>query len=195
MAVINSLVEGNMDEAAAIRIIEAAGHTHGTCFGKKGCGYIEKKIQQFNLTAHHIHYLALVDFMDTKLDCPAEVISNWLPYQHSKMVFRVVVRELESWLLADRSNLAKFLKINIAMLPLDPEQISDPKLSLVNLARKSKSARIRDALVPSTGSTAQEGKLYASEMKTFITEIWDIESARKTAQSLDKALISLERLS
>lgn len=184
-----------MDEAVAIRIIEAAGHTHGTCFGKKGCGYIEKKIQQFNSTAHHINYLALVDFMDTKLNCPPEVISNWLPHQRPKMLFRVVVREIESWLLADRSNLAKFLKINVAMLPLDPEQISDPKLSLVNLARKSKSARIREALVPTAGSTAHEGKLYSSEMKTFITELWDIESARKTARSLDKALISLERLS
>ncbi len=85
MAVVNSLVEGDMDEAAAIRIIEAAGHTHGTCFGKKGCGYIEKKIQKFNLTAHHIHYLALVDFMDTKLSCPPEVISRWLPY-HPRQV-------------------------------------------------------------------------------------------------------------
>ena len=184
-----------MDEAAAIRIIEATGHTHGTCFGKKGCSYIEKNIHKFNLTAHDIHYMALVDFMDTKLSCPPEVISNWLPYKRSKMLFRVVVRELESWLLADRSNLAKFLKINIAMLPFNPEQIADPKLSLVNLARKSKSARIREALVPIIGSTAQVGKLYVSEMKIFINELWDIESARKTARSLDKALISLERLS
>ena len=81
------------------------------------------------------------------------------------------------------------------MMPLDPEQIYDPKLSLVNLARKSKSARIRDALAPTIGSTAKEGKLYTSEMKTFIAELWDIESARKTSRSLDKALISLEKLS
>lgn len=200
MAVINSLVEGDMDEAAAIRIIEAAGHTHGTCFGKRGCGYIAKKIKNFNLTAQDIHYLTLVDFMDaqqmdTQLECPPEVISIWLPHRRPKMLFRIVVRELESWLLADRNNLAKFLKINVALLPLDPENITDPKRSLVNLARKSKSPRIREALVPQAQSTAQVGKLYVSEMKIFISEYWNIESARENAPSLDKAMRSLQGLS
>lgn len=199
MTVINSLVEGDMDEAAAIRIIEAAGHTHGTCFGKRGCSYIAKKIKNFNLTAQDIHYLTLVDFMDAQqmdaqLGCPPELISTWLPYRLPKMLFRIVVRELESWLLADRNNLAKFLKINIALLPFAPEGINDPKRSLVNLARKSKSVRVRDALVPNAGSTAQVGKLYVSEMKIFISEYWDIESARENAQSLDKAMRSLESL-
>jgi hypothetical protein len=35
MAVINSLVEGPVDEAAAARIIRAAGHISGVVYGRK----------------------------------------------------------------------------------------------------------------------------------------------------------------
>jgi len=73
MAIFHPLVEGNLDEAVVIRIIEATGHIPGACYGKKGSGYIRNKIQSFNQTARSIYYLALIDFMDTRLSCPPEV--------------------------------------------------------------------------------------------------------------------------
>ncbi len=194
MAIVHSLVEGDLDEAVAIRIIQDAGHTHGVCYGKAGFGYIQKKIQGFNQAVHTIPYLALVDFMDTKLTCPAEVIIQWLPHRRPNMLFRVVVQELESWLLADRTNLAKFLHISTNLLPQAPEQIPDPKLALINLARRSRNARIKSDLIPVAKSTAQVGRLYTSEMKKFINDIWDVQAARETAPSLDKCLLRLEAL-
>ena len=183
-----------MDEAVAIRVVEAAGHFHGTCFGKKGWPYIQKKIQNYNQTARHINYLTLVDFMDTRLACPAEIVATWLPHRKSRTLFRVVVRELESWLLADRSNIAKFLSISIDKIPVEPEHIPDPKLELINLARKSRNPRVRSALVPDTGSTAQVGKLYTSEMIRFIKGQWDIDVARTRAPSLDRCIRRLEAI-
>jgi hypothetical protein len=194
MSIINLLVEGDLDEAAAVRLVETVGHTPGVCYGKKGLSYITTKIQGFNNSVYQVPCLALVDFMDTNLDCPPEVITQLLPIRNPNMLLRVVVRELESWLLADRNNIARFLQINIDQVPIAPEQIHDPKQTLVNLARRSRSSKLRSALVPNQGSTAQVGKLYASEMKRFISELWNIESARTNADSLDRCLSSLESL-
>jgi hypothetical protein len=192
--VINILVEGVIDEAVANRLLDATEHTPGVCYGKQGCGYIKKKIQGFNRAAKNIYILALLDFMDTKLSCPPEVISKWAPHLEPKMIFRIVVRELESWLLADRHNLSNFLKVNVSLVPLDPESITDPKRALINLARHSKSARIRSAFVPEANSTAQVGKLYTSEIISFIEKSWDVQAARHLAPSLDRCLKRLEEL-
>lgn len=194
MSVINPLVEGEMDEAAAFKLIEAAGHTPGVCYGKKGCGYIKTKVQGFNRSARTTCYLTLVDLMDTGLSCPPEVLAGWVPHLNRNMLFRVVVRELESWLLADRQNIANFLSVSPIQIPEHPEDIRDPKRELVNIARRSRNARIRRFLVPDSGSTAQVGKLYVSEMNTFINSQWDPQIARRIAPSLDSCLRKLEGL-
>ena len=74
MAVINYLVEGDVDEVVALRIIQESGHEAGVGFGKRGYGYIKKRIQDFNRSSQGMCYLALADFMDTKCLCPAEAI-------------------------------------------------------------------------------------------------------------------------
>ena len=192
MAIINTLVEGDLDEAAALRLVRATHHTPGVCFGKRGCGYIRNKIQGFNQASRSIHCLTLVDFMDTRLACPPEVVAEWLPHRQTRMLFRVVVPELESWLIADRRNLADFLRVDLALVPGTPELLLDPKRELVNIARRSRRKTIRSALVPDIGSTAQVGKLYVSEMKRFIETEWDIQSARASAPSLHRCLSALE---
>src|SRR5215213_963091 len=197
MAIIHALVEGNLDEAVAFKMIRATGHIPGICYGRKGFGYIKNKVRSFNQSARSMYYLTLVDFMDTQvidpdLSCPPEVVTRWVPHRNPKMMFRVVVREIESWLLADRDNLAQFLKVNADRIPANPEQVPDPKLKLINLARRSISSRVRSALVPEVGSTAQVGRLYDSEMKIFINKLWDINAARNRAASLDKCLRTLE---
>ena len=191
---INALVEGIMDEAAAQRIIAATGHKFGICYGKRGCAYIRKRVSGFNAAATAVPYLTLVDHMDTELSCPPEVVSRWVPHRRPLMLLRVVVRELESWLLADRQNLAEFLKVSLARIPRHPEGIEDPKRTLINAARRSRSPRMRDALVPKEGSTAQVGPLYASEMIRFIHQHWNIDAARGQSPSMDRCLRRLQEL-
>jgi len=194
MSVINPLVEGEMDEAAAFKLINAAGHTPGVCYGKKGCGYIRSKIQGFNRSARSTCYLTLVDLMDTEFSCPPEVLAGWVPHLAPNMLFRVVVRELESWLLADRQNIADFLSVSPIRIPENPEEVQDPKQSLVNIARRSRNSRVRRSLVPDSGSTAQVGKLYVSEMNAFISTRWDVAEARMSAPSLDRCMSKLESI-
>lgn len=194
MAVINTLVEGDLDEAAAVKLVTDTHHVPGICYGKRGWGYIRNKIQGFNQATRALHCLTLVDFMDTRLPCPPEVVAQWLPHRQPRMLFRVVVRELESWLIADRSNLADFLRVDVALVPSAPEQLVDPKRELINIARHSRHRQTRSAIVPEFGSTAQVGKLYVSEMKRFIETRWDIQIARTNAPSLNQCLLALEAL-
>lgn len=194
MAVINTLVEGVLDEAAASKVLITTNHVPGVCYGKRGSGYIRAKIRGFNDAARDLKYLTLVDFMDTGLNCVPDVIAQWVPHRRPEMMLRVVVPELESWLLADRANLAEFLRIETSLITQNPEQLDDPKRELVNLARHSRRSSIRSALVPEDGSTAQVGKLYVSEMTRFINEAWDVTEARTRAPSLDRCLAVLEGL-
>ena len=104
-----------------------------------------KENTKFQSNCSFNYYLTLVDFMDTGHSCPPDVVAQWLPRAEPGMLFRVVVRELESWLLADRENFADFLGISITKPPDQPEQINDPKQQLVNLARCSRKSQIRSA--------------------------------------------------
>lgn len=194
MAVINFIVEGEIDEAVAFKIASQLGHQIGNTYGKKGHGYIKVKIKDFNKSANTICYLALVDFMDTKCKCPSDVISNWLPSKNELMFFRVVVREIESWVMADRKNIAKFLKVPIEKIPIFPEAEIDPKQKLVNIARGSHSHSVISSLVPEQNSTALVGNLYNSEIKRFVLNFWDINLARLNSPSLDRCLKRLEEI-
>ncbi len=54
------------------------------------------------------------------------------------MCFRVAVREVEAWLLADREQIARFLSIARSRVPQSPETLDNPKQRLVELARHSR---------------------------------------------------------
>lgn len=148
----------------------------------------------FNEAAPFAPCLALVDFMDTRTTCPPSVVSQWIPNRNDNLIFRVVVRELESWLLADRQRIARFLRVPVARVPAAPEEEGDPKRTLVNLARGSRSRRIREALVPAQGASSTVGGDYNPLMEQFIRSEWSPAAARTAAPSLDKCMTRLAEL-
>ena len=194
MDILNLLVEGNLDETVGRRIAEYAGFTVSVVYGKKGNPYVKNKISGFNKSTTHVPMLALADLMDTGIECPPGVVESWLPRRSENLLLRIAVREMESWLLADRHHLAGFLKIPVSRVPDDPETLYDPKQSLINLARKSRSASVRKLLVPNQGSTATEGRAYTSEMQRFVRDHWNIEDASLKAPSLESCLKALRSL-
>lgn len=191
---VSALVEGSLDEIVATHLIRASGHEINARYGKRGVGYIKSRINGFNSAAAGCHILALVDFMDTKLRCPPEVVRTWLPYRHQNMLFRVVVNEIESWLLADSVNIARYLGVARRKVPNNPEGLADPKQTLINLARDSRYIKIREAIVPREGASATEGSAYTSELGRFVFGSWDIQAARQISPSLDSCLRQLESL-
>lgn len=188
------LVEGRLDEAMGRRLAAECGLVVERVYGKQGWRAVRDKIKAFNKAAKFAPCFALVDFMDTQIECPPGIVTTWTPDRHANMVFRVVVRELESWILADREAAAKFLHVPINRLPQLPEMDPDPKHLLIGIARRSRSARVKTALVPRQGASATVGPEYNPFMEHFILDEWRPAVARAIAPSLDKCLTRLEEL-
>jgi len=192
MPIVCILVEGTLDEAVAQKIIKTAGGKPGTVFPKKGFDYIAPRIQDFNQTAQGIPILTLVDLMDTDFDCPVEAIHDWLPHRHHQMLLRFVVKEIESWILADRTRIARMFGIRKAKVPHHPEDLTDPKDALVDLARSSPYDGLRNAVVPEDPTVKAQGTGYNSRLERFVREEWQPEEAQKNAPSLHRCLRAVE---
>jgi len=190
----NLLVEGHVDEAVARRLLRHCGHDAGVTYGGKGWKYVEQKVAAFDRSCSGQGLFTLVDFMDTGKRCPTEVLRHWLPQRAATHVFRVVVREIESWILADRPAIARLLSLPLAKIPLAPEELDDPKQTLIQLARGSRLKTIRETLVPIAGYAASEGPLYAAEIARFVGEKWNPDTARRQSASLDKCILRLNQL-
>jgi hypothetical protein len=187
------LVEGLLDEAVGRSLIHHTGGRVDAAFGKRGWTWIRENIDGFNGMAEEIPHLVIVDLMDTNFDCPVPVRDDWIPDPSDKLLFRLAVREVESWLLADRANIARFLGRPKREIPQSPEQIEDPKRRLINLARDSRYEQITRKLVPSD-PTATEGRAYTSEMRKFVRKRWDPQVAAESAPSLRRCISALREL-
>jgi uncharacterized protein DUF4276 len=158
-----------------------------------GYGDLKKNIRSYHNMAHN----GLPSLVITDLDrneCAPALISEWLGIEpHCNFLFRVAVREIEAWLLADRKGIAKFLGIRMSKIPNSPEELDDPKQVLINLARSGKK-RINDALVPAQNSTAQIGVEYNIELTRFIRSSWNINKAKEQSNSLNRTIERIKQL-
>jgi hypothetical protein len=76
----------------------------------------------------------------------------------------------------------------------DPDQVSNPKTELVNLARKSRKKAIRDDMVPMPNSTAVVGPAYGTRIIEFATLIWNPTEGAEASRSLKRCIAALQRL-
>jgi hypothetical protein len=179
---VNLVVEDPLSEAVVRRVLRQAGvkYAVGSCYRPGGFGYIKKKIGAFNRAARHRPFFVLTDF--DKTDCAPALIRAWLEEDpHPNPLFRVAVREVESWLVADA---AGFLGIGVRNVPGNPDEIADPKRKLIDLARTSRRREPRDSSVPRRGGTAQVGPDYNGCMTAFAAKSWNLTEAAKRSCSL-----------
>ena len=159
----------------------------------RGSGNLRKKIRAFQKMA----YDCLPSIVLTDLDrgnCASELIHDWLGVEpHNKLLFRVAVREIEAWLLADRKGIAEFMGVKINKITYYPEQLDDPKQEFIKLARSGKKL-IKEELIPSQGSTAQIGVGYNPTLTKFIHSFWNTDRAREHSRSLCLTIKRIERL-
>lgn len=186
-------VEGDSDEGAVRSILREFGLSVRLTQGKSGKDGLLKKLPAYNKSAKHIPWFVLVD-MDSADSCVVEKVNAWLRDPSDLMVFRVAVAELEAWLLADREAIADFLGVSKAKIPRNPDQISDPKQVIVNLARTSRRRDIREGLVPRPKSGIAVGPTYASDVRYFGDELWRPRIAALESPSLNRCLRRVEEL-
>src|SRR2546426_1547856 len=169
--VISAAVEGIVDEAVVRKLIAHADATPGDVYGKQGKSFLRQKIAGYNNAAQRMPWIILVD-LDSDDDCAPPLRNAWLPQPAPYLCFRVAIREVEAWLLADAERLAGFLTVALSRLPPDPERLDDPKTTMVSLARASRRRDIREDMVPRPESARGAGPAYASRLSEFVSSCW-----------------------
>lgn len=189
---VDLIAEGLLDEQVLRQLLkQVAPHLEArNCYGKQGRRWIDAHLGQYNSAAHSWPYVALADLEhDT---CPPELLQRWFPEgRHPNLQARIAVRMVEAWLLADREAFAKFLNIPVHHIPLQPENDPNPKQTLVNLARHSRSKTIREEIAPAPNSSGRVGKNYRGQLENFVLEHWQAERAQVNAPSLERAIQAL----
>lgn len=191
---LNLATEDRLSEVTLRRILAGFGDrfTVANAYSRGGFGYLKNRIRGFNDASAITPFLMLTD-LDTSTCAPA-LISSWLPCaKHPNFLFRVAVREVESWLLADGSGIAKFLGVAETVIPKRPDDLPDPKRELIAIAKRSRKRDVRESIVPSIGTSAQQGPDYNGVLGQFVSHQWDPELARQRSLSLDRTIECLAR--
>jgi hypothetical protein len=187
--------EDAISEAIAEKLVAQYSHfSIHQKLGKKGNGYLKASLSNFFEMAKQHPVFMLVD-LDLSA-CAPKLIEQWQERTNKpkpvNMLLRIVVREIESWLMADYENFNRFL-CN-AKIPRDVEALQNPKQTLLNLAKKSPTT-IKKALLPAKNNLAIQGLEYNSCLCGFVRETWNPETARANSDSLNRACERLIELS
>lgn len=190
---ISCVVEGILDEAVLARLIAEAGAVPGPVYGGRGKSPIRRGLAGFNQAALRSPWVVLVD-LNQSWECAPLLKNDWLPHVAPFMCFRVAVREIEAWLLADGEGLAKFLSVPKSRFPASPETLADPKQALLNLAGQSRRSAVRRDVVPRPGSGRQVGALYNALLTEFASNSWQPNVAVHRSDSLRRCIKCLGSL-
>ena len=194
--VASGAVEGLLDEVVLYRLAEHAGISLGAVFGGNGKTHLRDSIAGYNQAARFSPWIVLVDLDHD--ECAPSLCARWLPTPAEHMCLRVAVREIESWLLADRTGIAAFLGVPASRVPSVVDDLDDPKQTLVDLARRSRRRAIREDMAPRHGSGLSIGPAYTSRMMEFVgvegPNRWRPDVAAQTSPSLSRCMKALEQL-
>jgi hypothetical protein len=191
--VVSGAVEGLVDEAVFRRLIAHAGARSGRVYVTDGKGPLLKRLDGYNRAARHNPWLVLVD-LDQDESCAPPFREACLPAPTPRMCFRVVVRAVEAWLMADRDGLARFLSLSAVRIPADPDTLIEPKRTMVNLARHSRRREIREDMVPRLASGRAVGPAYPSRLIEFASSHWRLQVAVQASDSLRRCERRLREL-
>lgn len=185
--------EGLIDTAVVRRICQEIGLEIAAVYGESGKDRLDGALAGYNAAARHATWLVLRD-LDTDADCAQSLREQLLAAPAPGMVFRIAVREIEAWLIADQHSFARYFSVPPVRIPNDPESIHRPKEYLVNLVRRSRSRTIRDDVVPREGSKARVGPGYAGRMIEYASTVWSPHEASVRSDSLKRCLDLLSYL-
>ena len=137
-------------------------------------------------------------FLLTDLDeqeCPRALIVDWsgttdLP---PRLSFRVAVREVEAWVMADREGFAHFLGVSAALFPMQLDTLTDPKSTLLDIARRGKRS-MRSEIIPAKGVKSRVGLGYNEVLSEFVIRSWSPGSASNHSLSLRRSLDALAKM-
>ena len=190
---ISLATEGLDDEAVARKLCAVLSIPVKAAYIAGGKSKLDPKLYAYNQAAALGPWLVLRD-LDFDSACPGELCQQLVSRKSANLLLRIPVRSIESWLLADGDSLAAYLRISKSLVPANPEELDHPKRDLVNLARRSRSRRVREAMVPSEGMTIPVGPAYTDSIIEFVVEQWDPQRACQASTSLRRCFKALRGL-
>jgi hypothetical protein len=186
-------VEGPTDEAVLRRIAGHVGIRIDSVHGKNGKRQLRQHMAGYNNAARLAPWVILVD-LNHEAECAPIMRERWVPRPAPFLCFRIAVRQIESWLLADRERIARFLRVSVQQIPLNPDALDNARDAMVALAGRSRKAAIRQDMVPRPGSGRATGPAYASRLIEFATGVWRPGVAATRSESLHRCLMRLGNL-
>lgn len=156
--------------------------------GRRGFSYFQSRLDQIRRSATSLKFLIFLDGDELGATCPSDAINKWFQTpQPDNIHVRFAFHEVESWLMADRHNLAEFLNVPASAIPVVRDKDRNTKEMLIQLARRSRSREVVQDLVPPPGFTSPVGPAYNSRISKFIQTRWDVRAAAEGNSSLARA--------
>lgn len=187
--------EDELSEAMGKRLLTDAGYDlePSPVLRKGGFGYLRSKMDSWCEMALRKPVLLLTD-LDMSA-CPMALREDWMGARKTpeNLVLRIVVREIESWVLADHDALRTLIG-NRGTLPPDPDALPDPKQYLLRLIAKQAHRRIREDLVAEKGAIASQGIGYNAHLGEWVRTVWSPARAALRSRSLHRARLRIGEL-
>lgn len=193
---ITAAVEGPTDEAVLRAIVSARGATLDRVHGRHGKPDLRRALPGYNAAAMHAPWIVVVD-LDGEYPCASMLVKAWLPAPSRQMRFRVAVRQIEAWLLADAEHFSSFFGVRLGQVPARPDELADPKATVVALVSASRKTAIKADMVPRPGSGRRVGPAYAARLIEFVTRSdsrWRVDKAASASPSLSRCVERVDEL-
>ena len=185
--------EDLLSEEIGLRLAAEVDLKVGQKLRKGGNGYLKTRIKNFCEISRHMPVFVLAD-LDREV-CPVRMLQSWFRIHRPtpNLVLRIAVTEIESWLLADHRAVSALLKSQLGAIPREPDSLTDPKATLIRLARRAPK-QVRNDLVPSAGSIASQGLGYNQRLSELVRTTWEPDRAANRSPSLRRAREALRKL-
>ena len=155
MRAIALATEDELSEAIGLRLIaESPFHEADVLpLRRNGSGYLKSKVESWRQLAGQQVVLLLTDL--DQIDCPVALRNEWLGTRPvpDRLLLRIAVREIESWVLADHDAMRKLIG-DRGKLPPAPDELGDPKAFLLNMVRKYAPRDVKQDLLAERGAMA-----------------------------------------
>lgn len=184
--------EDELSEAVALRLV--AENVELDCITHKlrkgGFGYLRSRMESWCQMSEHQVMLVLTDL--DKAKCLVEMRDEWLGRNNSSknLVFRIVVREIEAWVLSDHKATRNLIGTK-GVLPFCPDDLIDPKQTLLSLVKGAPKVIRDDLLRVGSGGVLAQGLGYNARLVPWIKSEWDPARAAERSPSLARTRIRL----
>jgi hypothetical protein len=197
MPYIHIATEDALSEAVGLKLISTflSGFDVGVMLRKNGNGYLKSKIASFCQMARHAPLLLITDLDNA--NCAPSLKASWLRniIPPDDLIFRVAVREVEAWLLADHRTMRRLIGEQARRLPPDPESVLNPKELLLTLVARGAPRDVKRDLLVKRGSVASQGLGYNQRLCHHVNAAWNPQKAAERSDSLARLIRRLNDLS